>query len=387
MSRSKFFSPLLFATLLSTQVQATAPSDSKPNQEEIKIGTTIGLTGLVGPYIKVIVAGMQLAIEKINADGGIHGRKIRQIVLDDGYEGPKALENAKHLVEVDHVFLLLGGAGTASSKAFIPYLASRNVPYLFPTTGGLGFEKTLYNFRVTYLDEAQSLIEFAAKEFKGKTVGVFYQDDAFGTSGRNGVAKVLSKYNQQIAAEAKYDRATGDVNPGVEALIKAKPDIIYLQTLPKQGIEFIAKAAAKGYKPTYLATSILSSAEVIKALGKNANNIFVTENLPLPDDQSFSLVKKFQADIKSAGKPELGNALAFEGYAAATLFAELMRKADKNATRESFMKSIEAQKNFDFEGLPLSFSESKHNGLNSPFIFKLSEGKALMIQKPNRGLE
>ena len=343
-------------------------------KSEVKVGMTCGLTGTLAPYMKVLVEGMHVAIDKVNAGGGVHGRKIKHIVVDDAYDAPAAFENAKKLVNQEKVFAILGGAGTATSKAFIPFLAERGVPFLFPITGGLGHNKVYFNVRATYLTETDSLVEFAIKSFPGKSVGVFYQDDAFGVAGRNGVAKVLAQHGLKLAGEGKYDRTSFDIAPGIAEILKTKPDIVYLQTLPRQALEFIKATASAGYRPTVLATSIVNSADLIKVLGKDATNIFVSQVLPTPADTQYALARDFVADMQAAGK-DASDPTAMEGYTAVRVFAEALKRSGKNLTRQRFIDAMEGMANVDVGGLKLNFSKNKHFGLDRVFIVRLHEGK------------
>ena len=379
LQRSMFAFTCLFTFAIFT-ISFEGRTEDGVSKDEIKIGMTCGLTGIVGPYMKAMQAGMQVALDKINEKGGINGRRIRHVALDDAYDAQKAATNAKKLIEEEKVFAIVGGSGTATSKAFMPYLAARNVPYLCPLTGGLGPETNYFNARVTYLTEAEALVTYAVKELKGKSIGVFYQDDTFGTAGRNGVAKVLAQNGLQIAGEGKYDPRTGDVAPGVVELMKSKPDIVYLQTLPMQALGFIKTAHAKGYRPIILASSIVNSLDIIKVLGKEANGIYVSQVLPLPTDTYFTLVRDYQTDMKAAGK-EFNDLAAMEGYAAILLFAEALNRTGAEVTRKGFLKTMESMSEVDLGGLKMSFSEKKHFGLDRPFIIKIAEGKLETVKR------
>lgn len=373
MKRSRFFSALLLGFLMiSATPQAFAEDGVTPT--EVKIGLTCPVTGIIAPYMKTMLEGMQVAINKINSGGGIAGRKIKQVVLDDAYDAPKAAENVKKLVEEEKVFALIGGAGTPLTKAYMPYISARGVPLLFPVVGGLDPDKVYFNVRVTYMAEALALVEYALKNFKGKTMGIFYQDDAFGKAGKNGVARVLSQHGLQIHGEGHYDRATNDVSPGIAEIMKTKPDIVYLQTLPPQALDFIKKSAEKGYRPIILATSMVSVSDLQKILGKDAHNIFVSQVLPFPTDASYKFNRDYQADMKAAGK-EFNDVAAQEGYAAILVFAEIVKRVGPDLTRAKLISTIENMNDYDLGGLKLSFSKTKHFGLDKPFIVKLNEGK------------
>lgn len=362
-------------------ISTLARAEDGITKDEVKIGMTCGVTGILAPYMKDLQEGIDVATSKINSAGGVNGRKIKHITLDDAYDPVKARENAEKLINQEKVFALVGGAGTASSKAFIPLVVEKGVPFLFPITGGLGYEKVYFSVRVSYLTEAEAMMKFALNEWKDKKFGVFYQDDAFGIAGRNGVAKILADHGKKIEGEGKYDRVKADVSTAVTELMKTKPDVIYMQSLPAQAIDFIKKAGEQGYKPVVLATSIVNPIDMARALGEKANNIYVSQVLPaLTDTQQYPIVREYLEAMKAAGKNP-NNSTGFEGYIGIKVFAEGLKRAGNDPTRASFISALESIKNYDLGGLKINYSDKNHFGLEQAFFTRIMNGKIESIKR------
>lgn len=356
----------------------SARAENGITKDEIKVGMSGGITGPISAYMASYIPAMNVVFDKVNAAGGINGRKIKHIALDDGYDPQKAAENATKLLEQEKVFALVGGSGTATTKAALGVARAQNSPLFFPYTGGV-VDPLIFSVRVGYPEEAEALVNFAVKTLKAKKVAVYYQDDAFGTAGKNAVAKTLSQHGMQISSEGKYDKNTNDPTAAIATFMKDKPDVIYFQTLTPPAIRFVKDAAAKGYKPTILSSSITTVESFVGELGKDATNIYVSEVLPPPTDSTFAISKQFQDDMKAAGKSANINSHGMEGYMAGRVFVEAMKKAGAEPTRKSLIAAMESIKDLDVGGLKLSFSATKHSGMSQNFIFKVVDGKGTMV--------
>ena len=350
-------------------------------KDEIKIGASYGHKSSIAHYTIPHNHAIDVYLAKVNKQGGVNGRKIKHVAFDDEYKPDVATENAKKLLDQEKVFAILGGSGTPTMRAVLALASQKGVPVLYPYTGGVPADPHYFTIRVSYAEEAEALVNFAVKNLKAKKFGVFYQDDTFGTTGKNAVAKTLAGHGLQISVEGKYDRVKLDIEKALETFMKEKPEVIYLQSLTAPSIKLLKDAYAKGYKPTVLSSSIVSTADFIKELGKDASNVYVSEVLPLVSDSSFPIVKNFLEDMKAAGKSEFSNTQGLEGYVAAVAFVEMVKKAGANLTRKSFIETIESTQGLDLGGVVLNYSKSKHTGLDKNFIVKITEGKGEIVSK------
>lgn len=351
---------------------------------EVVIGASTGLTGPVQELAEGVTEGVNLYFDRVNKSGGISGRKLKYHVIDDNYQPEKTVANIQKMNEgAEAVFAVMGDTCTACSKAALPYILDKKVPLLFPFSGGdplrTPFLPVVFNLRSSYQQEADMAVRYAVTELGLKKVAVMVQDDAFGASGRSGVARTLADLGLKIAADATYARQTGDVAPAVEILSKANPEVVYIQANPNEAIQFIQKCRAKGFSPVFLGPSILNTNLLLSALGEDANRIYITEVLPLPSDTSYALVQEFQADLKKAGKTK-PSSFMLEGYADAKLLVEILKKMGPELTRAKLVSTIEGLKNIDLGGLQVSFSSTEHQGLKTPFLIGLKDGKATQLK-------
>src|SRR5947207_7422595 len=172
-------------------------------------------------------AGIQAAFDEANARGGVGGRKLKLISIDDGYEPARAIAQTKKLIEEDKVFALIGPVGTPTAAAAQPIATAANVPFLGAFTGA-GFLRNpklenVINVRASYDAETEAWVKHLTEDLKISKIGIFYQDDAFGRAGLSGFKKAMDKRNMTIAAEATYERNTVAVKTGVRALQQAAP--------------------------------------------------------------------------------------------------------------------------------------------------------------------
>ena len=240
-------------------------------------------------------------------------------------------------------------------------------------------KKNLFQVRISYADEATSLVKYVVDKLQIKDIGVFYQDDAFGVAGRAGVEKALSEYKVKINGIGTYQRNTVDVDKAVDELKKANPKAVYMQAVGKPGIEFIKKCAAKGFTPLFLGQSALGSLQLRDAIGSLPVEMYISEIVPWPLDNSMPLIKSYQKDMAAAGKKSL-DFFTLEGYMGAVLFVEGLKRNGRDLTRASLSKTLEGIHDFDMGGVKASFSPTKHFALDTNFVFHLKGGQLTPVK-------
>ncbi|HET6465111.1 MAG TPA: ABC transporter substrate-binding protein [Nitrospiria bacterium] len=337
-----------------------------------------GPASALGTGMKI---GATVYFDKINAGGGIHGRKIMLVTYDDGYEPDKAISNTRKLIEEDKVFALFGYVGTPTSSAVMPIFSKAGVPYIAPFTGAEilrnPVNKVLFNIRASYFDETEAMVEHLTKDLGIKKIGVFVQADAFGDAGRAGVVRALRKRDMSLVGDSKFPRNTVDVDEGLEALIKANPEAVIMVGTYKPCAAFIKKAKARGFNPKFLNVSFVGTDALIQELGKDGNGVIVTQVMPNPTDSALTVVKQYLSDMKAAGqRPDF---MSLEGYVDAVVMVEALKKTSP-LTRASFISTFEGLK-MNAGGLNVSFSSNNHQGLDQIFLTKIQNEKAVTITR------
>ena len=365
--------------LFSMLAPKAASADDGVTPTEIHIGMANALTGPAAGLGTNLKAGAEAYIARVNANGGVNGRKIVLVSKDDGYEPNRTAAVTKELIEKDKVFALFGYVGTPTSAAAVPIASRAGVPYLFPFTGADALRtpvnKWVFNVRASYFDETETMVERLTKDAGAKKIALFIQDDAFGEAGKAGVNRALHKRGMKPVEEVRYKRNTVDVDEGLARIKAAGPDgVIFIGTYaPFSAIA--KKAKAQGIKAKFMTVSFVGTADFIKDAGADGDGFYITQVMPAPDG-TLPLSKQFVDDMK--GGPV--NYSSLEGYADAVVMVEGLKKAGPNLTRASFMAALESL-DTDLSGLKIGFSPSNHQGAKDVFLTVVRAGKPVPVDK------
>jgi branched-chain amino acid transport system substrate-binding protein len=350
---------------------------------EILIGMSNAQTGPASGLGKKLKEGATAYFNRVNDAGGIHGRKIKLVSYDDGYEPERAAAMTAKLINEDKVFTLFGYVGTPTSSAALPLVSKAQVPYIAPFTGAEMLRnpvnKIVFNVRGSYFDETESMVERLMKDLNIRKVGVFIQDDAYGNAGKAGVMRALMKNNLQLAGEGKYKRNTVDVDAGLAALKEAKPEAVVMVGTYKACAAFVKKAKAAGFAPKFLNVSFVGTSDFIREAGADGEGVYITQVVPSPDDASVALVKQYQADMKESGAGEF-DYTSLEGYLDAVVLVEALKKSGKDLTRTGFVNVFESMQT-DVGGVKVEFSARSHQGLKGTFHTVVKAGKPVPITR------
>lgn len=334
--------------------------------DEIVIGQSIPFTGALADLGKEYAAGANLFFDQVNNTGGIHGRKIRLISLDDGYDVKRAIGNTQRLLDQDRVFAIFGQFGTGIVLATGPSISSQKIPLFAPYTGADDLRdngnRYLFHIRASYGDETEKMVEQLVSTGV-HDIAVIHQNDAFGKAGLLVVEKALKKRKlKPVAIGAIEISPTVNVDKAVQIVAAAHPVAIIAIAAGKGAISFISAFQKTDQTPQYFCLSVVSSAQLVKELGARAHGIVIAQVMPSPWRSSNPVVRGYQ---QLAKKKALGiSYTSFEGYMAAQIFSEALRRTGKDLTREKFIASLESLRNFDAGGLVIDFAPGKRNGSN-----------------------
>ena len=346
---------------------------------EIRIGMANALSGPASGLGVDLKAGADAFLARVNAAGGVNGRKIVLVSKDDGYEPEKTAAATKALIEQDKVFALFGYVGTPTSAAAVPLASRASVPYLFPFTGAEflrnPLNKWVFNVRASYFDETELMVERLTKDAGAKKIALFIQDDAFGEAGKAGVNRALHKRNMKVAEEARYKRNTLEVDEGLAKIKAAAPDgVVFIGTYASLAA-VVKKAKAQGIKARFMTVSFIGTAGFIREAGADGDGVYITQVMPSPDGGA-PVVKQFLQDMK--GGPV--NYSSLEGYVDAAVLVEALKKTGANPTRTGFVSALEGLST-DLGGLKVGFSATSHQGAKDVFLTVVRGGKAVQVDK------
>ncbi len=351
----------VLAGLLATAIAGTAHAEKKydpgATDSEIKIGNIMPYSGPASSY--ATIGKTEAAyFNKINAEGGINGRKINFISYDDGYNPAKTVEQARKLVESDEVLLIFNSLGTANNTAIQKYMNARKVPQLFVSTGAAkwndpkNFPWTM-GWQPSYQVEARIYAAYILKNYPGKTIGVLYQNDDFGKDYVIGLHDGLGdQASKLIAVEASYETTSPTVDSQVVQIRSANPDIFVNVATPKFAAQAIRKLGELKWTPVHFLTNVsVSVGSVMKPAGyENGQGILSAAYLKDPkdpkwkDDPAMNEWRAFMTKWYPEGDQE--DAATVFAYGIAKGLEQVLRQCGDDLTRENIMKQA-ANLNFE----------------------------------------
>ena len=372
------FRILKAVALVAVAVLATSARAQGVSATTIVVGQSAPLTGANAELGNDIRNGALAYFAKVNAAGGVHGRKIELTTLDDGNAVPRAEANTKKLVEEQGVFALYGYASATLSRPALPIVDKHGVPFLGPFTGAdpmRVLNKHVYNFRGSYAEELEKIVDHF-ESLGIKRFAIVYYNDVVGKENYAAVDRALKKRSLEVVSTAAFkDRAKPDIEAGVKEIAKGRPDVVILTTLYKATADFVRLAKSSGLSAQMASNSFPGASPLAKELGKDGAGVIVATVVPPPGKRSLAIVQEYQAAIeKQLGKKEY-SFTSLESYIGAKVIAEALKRAGPKPTRENFMAALDGMKSFDTGGYVLSFSPTNHNGSSFVELTIIGQGQ------------
>jgi ABC-type branched-subunit amino acid transport system substrate-binding protein len=346
----------LVAAMIATAAQAQKKYDPGASDTEIKIGNIMPYSGPASSY-GVIGKTEEAFFKMINDQGGINGRKINFITYDDAYSPPKAIEQARKLVESDEVLLIFQPLGTPSNSAIMKYMNAKKVPQLFVASGGTKFGDPAnfpwtMGFQPNYQSEGRIYAEYIVDHFPNSRIAVLWQNDDAGKDQYKGLKDGLGDKINMIVADKSYEVSDPSIDSQIVALHDSGADIFFSWAAPKGSAQAIRKVGELGWKPKFfLANTATSVASVLKPAGlEYAKDIVSTAYLKDPTDPTWNddpAVKKWR-DFMTKYYPDgdKSNANNLYGYVEAEAMMQVLKQCGDTLTRENVMKQAANLKNF-----------------------------------------
>ena len=339
------------------------PAVRAQSEGKIILGQSAALSGPAAQLGIQFHQGAKLYFDGVNAQGGIGRQQIEIRKLDDGYEPARCVENTQKLI-AENVFALFGYIGTPTSIAALPLATKAKIPFIAPFSGAMSlrdpFNKYAFHVRASYNDET-ALIVKQSLNMGLKKIAVFYQNDAYGKAGLDGVNLALGLQRLQPVALATVERNSVDVAPAVKTLMAASPDAVVQIGAYKACAAFIREARKAGYGGTFYNVSFVGTQALADELGKDGAGVVVSQVMPSPYNASRAIAREFASAVAAANNKEVqANFSSMEGYVAARLFAEGLKRAGANPTRESLMAGLEGIGSQSLGGFAVSLSSNDH---------------------------
>ncbi len=348
-----------------------ANAEQGVTNDKIVFGQAAALEGPAAQLGLDMQAGIRAAFEEVNKAGGVKGRKLELISLDDGYEPNKSIEATKKLIDENKVFALIGPVGTPTSAATQPIALQANVPFIGPFTGAEflrnPFQPNVINIRGSYFQETEAMVERLTKDRAITRISIFYQDDAFGRAGLAGVQKALEKRNMELASEGTFERNTVAVKGALLSIQKGKPEAIIMVGPYRPCAEFIKLARQVKLDAVMVNISFVGSNALAKESGPAGAGVVVTQVVPFPGDASVPLVARYQAALKAVNPDAQPGFGTLEGYMTGRLVIAALEKLQGEPTRRALLDTVFGS-TFDLGGARLVYGPSDNQGMDEVFL-------------------
>jgi len=342
---------------------------------EIVFGMAAPFSGPAKELGRGMKTGIDLAFAATNEMGGVNGRKLRLVALDDGYEPDRTRSVMKELAEARNVFGFIGNVGTPTAEVAVPYTLEKKMLFFGPFTGA-GLlrrdppDRYVFNYRASYAEETAATVKYLVdvRRIPPAEIAVFAQQDGYGDAGFNGVAKMMRKYNRnpERTLRVGYKRNTTDVAEAVDTLLKSRHPVrgVVMVSTYKAAAKFIDKVKAERPDIVFSNVSFVGSQALADELmtygGKVAEGVIVTQVVPLPHSRATA-VMRYQDLLPKYSLGEKPDFVSLEGYLAANLLIEGLRRAGRDFTTESLVDALESMRGLDLGvGASMGFGMSEH---------------------------
>ena len=348
--------------LASTAFGADGVTDSR-----ILFGMSSPLSGPTGAYGRQMKEGIEACFAKVNAAGGVAGRRLDLVALDDGYETEPAVANARRLVNQEKVFALMGFYGSSPTAAVLPVLDETGVPLIGTISGAEALRKPvnrhMFHLRASYGDETAAIIKNLTT-VGIQRVAVLYQDDGFGKAGLKGVNDALALHKLTPVASASVARNSVDVASAVATIAKSDAQAVVMVTLYRPTAEFVKQMRAAGASPFFVALSPVGTDQLIAELGPdNTRGIQVSQVIPYPWGDKVEVVREYKKALAAHNKSAQFSYYGLEGYLNAKLVVAALERAGANPTRERLMAALRSGP-FNLDGYRVNFAQGSNSGSN-----------------------
>ena len=343
----------------------SAMAETGVTDSHILLGMSSPFSGPNGAYGLEMKEGALAYFAQVNAAGGINGRKIDLVALDDGYETDRTVANTKKLINENRVFALFGFYGSSPTTEAMKVFSEARVPLVGAISGADSLRdpvnRYMFNLRASYADETESIVSQLVS-IGVKNIAVFYQDDGFGKSGLEGVNRAMKRFKLAPVAVATVPRNSVAVAPAVATIAKANPQAVIMVTLYKPTAEFIRQMRATGAIPQFSTLSPVGADLLVKDLASDSRGIGISQVMPYPWNDTVPVVRDYQKALFSFGKHKNYSYYGIEGYINARLMAEAIKRAGKDLTREKLVSTLDGMSDQDLGGFHVSYSPGNHNG-------------------------
>jgi branched-chain amino acid transport system substrate-binding protein len=378
---------LALAAIALTATVSIAAEQQGVTKTEILVGSIQDLSGPLAGYGKQLRNGMQLRAEEANEQGGIHGRRIKLVVEDDGYDPKKSVLAAQKLVNQEKIFIMAGHLGTAQNLAAMPVQFEKNVVNFFPLTAAREMYEPLhrlkYSFAAPYFDQIRITLPKMVKDKNVKKVCTIYQDDDFGLEVQRGTEAGLKAAGLELTEKTSFKRGSTDFSSQVAKMKAAGCEMVVLGTIIRETIGTIGESRKTGFSPIFLASSAAYTDLIHKLGGKAMDGLYATMTVANPYLDDASPAMRFWAAKYKTKFNEDPAVFSAYGYLVMDSFIAAAQKTGPNLTSDNFVKTMDTMSFSDqlFGSAPSSYTATKRLGSDASRLSQIQDGKWKVVSE------
>ncbi len=370
--------PEFSQTLPDAEVEATHGVTG----ESVLFGQSAAFTGPARELGLGMRRGIEAAFREVNDRGGVHGRVLELVSLDDAYEPDAAVVNTLQLIEQERVFALIGAVGTPTSRSATPVAAEAGVPYIAPFTGAAFLRDSaldnVINLRASYRQETEEMVARLTGDLGIDRIAVMYQDDSFGRDGYQGVRLALERRGMEPVAIGLYPRNTDAVKTALLDLRQGEPQAVIMIGAYQPVSTLIRWARHTGLEAVFLTVSFVGSNALAQALGESGAGVVVTQVVPFPTDDSLPVVSSYQDALAAHAPDAMPGFVSLEGYLAGRLAIEGLQRCGAELSRECFLDSLRSTGTVDIDGFELRYGDGDNQGSDAVFLTAIGDAGAYL---------
>lgn len=374
------------AWLVTTVLMAPlASAEPGVTNTEIVIGSCAALEGPAKFLGTQTVMGAMAYLKEVNEKGGIHGRSVRLVTYDDGYEPDRAAECFNRLSK-DGIFAAAFFVGTPTAAKYVPLVQAQKLPLIGLFTGAPFLyepvKRYVVNVRASYDDESRQLVDNLWTELGLRKIAVIYQDDAFGSAVLGGVKKALAQYNAVPSAEGVFARNTLEVQRAIDQVRGSRPEAVIMAGPYAPVAEIVKRGRRAGWKPLYLTVSFVGTEAFIETAGADAEGTVITQVVPPYKSIELPGVVLYLSALKKHFPGNKPSFASLEGFVDAMVLVEGLRRAGKELTRDNLIAAIESISGLEIGMGPLlklAYGPQDHKGLDNVYSSVVRQGYAVTL--------
>ena len=357
----------------------TMPPPGEPgiSDDGILFGQSAALSGPAQELGKDMQLGIRAAFHEANQAGGVHGRLLELVSLDDSYEPDLAFANTERLIRVQRVFALIGEVGTPTSRAATPLAFNEGVPFIAPFTGAeflrdLRMDNVL-NLRASYYQETEEMVARLTEDLGVTRIAVIYPNDSFGAAGLEGARLALERRGMEPVSTGYYPRNTRAVKSALLDIIASNPESVIMIGAYAPVSEVVTLLDRTEIDPVFMTVSFVGSNALARELGPAGAGIYVTQVVPLPADNSIPVVAAYQDALAKYDSNAVPGFVSLEGYLAGRLAIAGLESCGPDVSRACFLDAVRGSGVVDIDGFRLSYGANDNQGSDAVFLTVIGE--------------